>query len=348
MTAIKLVYAAATCEMARPPMASFNHRRDDTGIATCPSCLVIFLTLTKCQILLERNAMSSRAIVAIVTGASRGAGRGIALALGSHGCIVYVTGRSENEGDGEVSGTIHATAREVTEAGGTGIAARCDHADDNQVKKLVERVIAEQGRIDILINNAAWQGNVLNAPGQFWEKSLDVSKMIDVGARSGFVASWYAAPHMVKQDKGLILFTSSAGSMHYCMGPSYGAHKAAVDKMAFDMGVDFADAAANVASVSVWMGSLTTERLLGMMETMPALRQRLEGTLESAGYTGHLAWAIYHDPDMFAKYNGKTVIGAEVGREYGITDLDGKFPPSVRKGTGASPPHYFPYKVKMG
>jgi NAD(P)-dependent dehydrogenase (short-subunit alcohol dehydrogenase family) len=249
----------------------------------------------------EANEMATARTVAIVTGASRGAGKGIATALGSHGCIVYVTGRSENEGDAEVSGTIHATAREVTEAGGTGIAVRCDHADDDQVRALVERVIAEQGRIDILVNNAAWQGHVLSAPGQFWEKSLEVSKMIDVGARSGFVASWFAAPHMVKQEKGLILFTSSPGSMHYCMGPSYGAHKAAVDKMAFDMGIDFADAGANVAAVSVWMGSLTTERLFGMMEAMPDLRKHLEGTLESSGYTGHVAWAMFNDPEMFAK-----------------------------------------------
>ena len=291
--------------------------------------------------------MSTTKTVAIVTGASRGAGRGIAVALGSHGCIVYITGRSEKEGDGEVPGTIHATAQEITEAGGTGIAVRCDHSDDNQVKALIERVIAEQGRIDILVNNAAWQGNVLSAPGQFWEKSLDVAAMIDVGARSGFVASWYAASHMVKQDKGLIVFTSSPGAMHYCMGPSYGAHKAAVDKMAFDMGVDFADYGANVASVSVWMGALTTERLMGMMEAMPALRANLEGTLESAGYTGHIAWAMFNDPEMFAKFNGKTVIGAEVGKAYGITDIDGKFPPSVRAGTGASPAQYYPYKVKM-
>lgn len=291
--------------------------------------------------------MAEQATVAIVTGASRGAGRGIATALGSHGCTVYVTGRSEREGDAEVSGTIHATAREVTEAGGTGMAVRCDHSDDAQVAALIDRVIAEQGRIDILVNNAAWQGNVLNAPGQFWEKSLEVAKMIDVGARSGFVASWYAAPHMVKQDKGLIVFTSAPGSMHYCMGPSYGAHKAAVDKMAFDMGVDFADAGVNVASTSVWMGSLSTERLLGMMEAMPDLREHLEGTLESSGYTGHVAWAMFNDPEMFAKFNGKTVIGAEVGKDYGITDIDGKFPPSVRDSTGASPPQFVPYKVKM-
>lgn len=292
--------------------------------------------------------MTEKPIVAVVTGASRGAGRGIAAALGSHGCTVYVTGRSENEGDGEVPGTIHTTAREVTQAGGQGIAVKCDHADDDQVKALFQRVIAEQGRIDILVNNACWQGNALTAvSGQFWEKSLDCAKMIDVGARSGFVASWYAAQQMVGQDKGLILFTSSPGSMHYCMGPSYGAHKAAVDKMAFDMGVDFADAGANVAAVSVWMGSLTTERLLEMMEKVPALRQRLEGTLEDAGYTGHIAWAMFNDPDMFTKFNGKTVIGAEVGRDYGITDESGRFPPSVRQGTGVSPPQFGTYKVKM-
>ncbi|MFM5930695.1 MAG: SDR family NAD(P)-dependent oxidoreductase [Novosphingobium sp.] len=292
--------------------------------------------------------MAQQNIVAIVTGASRGAGKGIAQALGRHGCIVYVTGRSENEGEAEVPGTIHATAREVTEAGGHGIAVKCDHSDDEQVKALFERVIAEQGRIDILVNNAAWQGNALTSvSGQFWEKSLDVAKMIDVGARSGFVASWYAAQQMVKQDKGLIVFTSSPGSMHYCMGPSYGAHKAAVDKMAFDMGVDFADAGANVAAVSIWMGSLTTERLMEMMEKVPSLRQRLEGTLEPASYTGEIAWAMFNDPDMVAKFNGRTVIGAEVGRDYGIVDEDGRFPPSVRKGTGVAPPQFGSYKVKM-
>jgi len=292
--------------------------------------------------------MAAGKVVAVVTGASRGAGKGIAVALGSHGCTVYVTGCSEQEGDGEVPGTIYATAKEVTAAGGEGIPVKCDHADDAQVKALFDRVIAEQGRIDILINNACWQGNALTSvSGQFWEKSLDCGKMIDVGARSGFVATWYAAPHMVRQDKGLVIFTSSPGAMHYCMGPSYGAHKAAVDKMAFDMGVDFADAGSNVACASIWMGSLTTERLMGMMEAMPALKANLEGTLESAGYTGHVAWAMFNDPEMMAKYNGRTVIGAEVGKSYGLTDIDDKFPPSVRVGTGCAPQQFGSYKVKM-
>jgi len=289
--------------------------------------------------------MTEHRPVAIVTGASRGAGRGIARALGSHGCIVYVTGRSEQEGTAEVSGTIYATAKEVTEAGGEGIAARCDHADDEQVGMLIDRVIAEQGRIDILVNNACAVSDALSAPGQFWEKPRQIGNMIDVGVRSGFVATWFAAPHMIKQDRGLVVFTSSPGSMHYCFGPAYGAHKAGVDKMAFDMGVDFADAGANVAAVSIWMGALATERLLGMMAAAPERFAHIEGTLETPDYAGHVAWALYDDPDMM-RFNGRTVIGAETGRDYGIADLGGRFPPSVRKTTGAMPPEYYPHKVK--
>lgn len=289
--------------------------------------------------------MHDQSPVAIVTGASRGAGRGIARALGSHGCTVYVTGRSEAEGDAEMPGTIHATAREVTDAGGKGVAVRCDHAEDEQVEAMIAKVMAERGRIDILINNACAVSGALSEPGQFWEKPRSIGKMIDVGVRSGFVASWFAAPHMVKQDRGLIVFTSSPGAMHYCFGPAYGAHKAGVDKMAFDMGIDFADAGASVAAVSIWMGALTTERLTGMMEAMPERFEHLAGQLESPDYTGHVAWAIYNDPDIM-RFNGRTIIGAEEGQRFGITDIGGSFPPSVRETTGAMPPEYFLHKVK--
>lgn len=283
--------------------------------------------------------------IAIVTGASRGAGRGIARALGSHGCTVYVTGRSETDSDGELPGTIHATASEVTAAGGQGIAVRCDHGDDDQVKALIDRVIAEQGRIDILVNNACAISDALTMPGQFWEKPLRIGNMIDVGVRSGFVASWYAAPHMIKQDRGLILFTSAPGAMHYCYGPAYGAHKAGVDKMAFDMGVDFADANAQVAAVSVWMGALATERLLALIEQMPDQLGHLSNALETPDYTGHVAWALLNDPDLM-RFNGKTIIGAEVGKDYGIADTEGRFPPSVGDSTGARPPVYAAHKIK--
>jgi NAD(P)-dependent dehydrogenase (short-subunit alcohol dehydrogenase family) len=287
----------------------------------------------------------AQAPVAIVTGASRGAGKGIAVALGSHGCTVYVTGRSQKEGDASMPGTIYSTADEVTKAGGKGIAVRCDSADDAQIKALIEQVIAEQGRIDILINNAAAIYDELSMPGNFWEKPLKIGDMINVGVRSGFVTSWYAAPHMVKQQKGLILFSSSPGAAHYCFGPAYGAHKAGMDKMAFDMGVDFADAGANVAAVSIWMGALTSERLLEMMAAEPEKFKHLEGQLESTGLTGHIAWALFNDSNMM-DYNGKTLVGADVAKSYGVTDIGGSYAPSFREQTGIEPAKYGAYKVK--
>lgn len=287
----------------------------------------------------------SQAPVAIVTGASRGAGRGIAVALGSHGCTVYVTGRSQKAGDAAMPGTIHATAEEVTAAGGKGIAVACDSSQDDQIKALIDQVITEQGRIDILVNNACAIYDELSMPGNFWEKPLKIADMIDVGVRSGFVTSWYAAPHMVKQDHGLILFTSSPGAAHYCFGPVYGAHKAGLDKMAFDMGVDFADAGAQVAAVSIWMGALTSERLLEMMAAEPEKYRHLEGQLESTGLTGHIAWALFNDPGLM-DYNGRTLVGADVAKSHGITDLGGKFAPSFREQAGVVPPVFHPYKVK--
>jgi NAD(P)-dependent dehydrogenase (short-subunit alcohol dehydrogenase family) len=287
----------------------------------------------------------AQAPVAVVTGASRGAGRGIAVALGSHGCTVYVTGRSEKEGEASVSGTIYATAEEVTKAGGKGIAVRCDHGDDAQVKALFEQVEREQGRLDILVNNACAIHDMLAAPGNFWEKPLAIGKMIDVGVKSGFTASWFAAPMMVKQGRGLVVFTSAPGAVHYCFGPAYGAHKAGVDKMAADMAVDFNDAGVDVAAVSIWMGSLTTERLLEMMAAEPEKFKHLEGTLETPELTGHVTWALYNDPNVMA-VSGKTLIGAELARQYGITDIGGEFPPSVRDMHKCEPREQYPYKIK--
>lgn len=287
----------------------------------------------------------TQAPVAVVTGASRGAGRGIAKALGSHGCTVYVTGRSMREGDASVSGTILATAEEVTRAGGKGIAVKVDHANDAEVKALFEQVEREQGRLDILVNNACAIHDMLPAPGNFWEKPIEIGNMIDVGVRSGFVASWHAAPLLVSQGRGLVAFTSAPGSVHYCFGPAYGAHKAGLDKMAFDMAVDFKDAGADVAAVSIWMGSLATERLLEIMKAEPEKFKHLEGTIESPEYTGHVIWGLFNDPKLMER-SGKTLIGAEMGREYGLTDIGGKFPPSVRELHHAAPVEYGSYKVK--
>ncbi|MEO6247495.1 MAG: SDR family NAD(P)-dependent oxidoreductase [Sphingomicrobium sp.] len=281
--------------------------------------------------------------MAIVTGASRGAGRGIAVALGSHGCTVYVTGRSETLSDSSVPGTIHETAAAVTAAGGRGIAVRVDHADNAQVAALFERVVAENGRIDILVNNACAIHDQLSAPGNFWEKPLAIGDMIDVGVRSGFVASWHAAPTMVAQGRGLIVFTSAPGSMHYVFGPAYGAHKAGVDKMAHDMAIDLR--LANVASISIWMGSLATERLLAMIEADRAKFGHLSDTLETPEFTGHVVWALYNDDELIA-LTGQTVIAAEMGQRYGIRDRGGRAPASVRDTQGIAPPSFYPNVVR--
>ncbi|MBB4859393.1 NAD(P)-dependent dehydrogenase (short-subunit alcohol dehydrogenase family) [Novosphingobium chloroacetimidivorans] len=289
--------------------------------------------------------MSGKAPVAIVTGASRGAGRGIALALGSHGCTVYVTGRSEKIGDHALPGTIYETAQAVTAAGGTGIAVRCDHADDAQVKALFDQVQAEQGRIDILVNNAAAVYDELSMPGNFWEKPLKLGDMIDVGLRSSYVASWLAASVMVAQNHGLIVFTSASGAAHYSMGPAYGAHKAGLDKLAFDMAVDFRDAGVDVVALSIWMGALATDRLLAMIEADPGKYGYLRDQIETPEYTGHVVWGLYNDPHL-QELNGETVIGAEAGAKYGILDEGDRRPPSYRDTHKVAPQGYHPLVIR--
>jgi NAD(P)-dependent dehydrogenase (short-subunit alcohol dehydrogenase family) len=283
--------------------------------------------------------MSDSTPIAIVTGASRGAGRGIAVALGSHGCTVYVTGRSEKTSDHPLAGTIYETAEAVTAAGGKGIAVRCDHGDDEQVKALFDQVKREQGRIDILVNNAAAITDELTAPGNFWEKSIKLADLIDVGIRSGYVASWHAAPMMIEQRRGLIIFTSSSGAVHYVFGAAYGAHKAAMDKMAADMAVDLKDF--NVAAMSIWMGAVMTERLRLLVESDPQKYAALDSITETPEFTGHIIWALYNDPTLM-EHSGQTVIGAEMAVKYGIKDVGGRQPLSYRETHQVEPRVQYP------
>lgn len=275
--------------------------------------------------------MSTDRKVAIVTGASRGAGRGIARALGEQGYRVYVTGRTLNEGDAVLPGTIGSAAQAVTDAGGEGIAVQVDHADDAQIAALFERVQNESGRLDILVNNAAALHDDLIKPGPFWEKSIDLVGLLDVGLRSNYIASWHVAPIMVKQGRGLIVFTSSFGSVCYMHGAAYGAQKAGVDKFAADMGVDFRET--GVAAVSLWMGMLATERSARAAEESPEQYEQILAVAETPEFNGKVIDAMYNDPDL-AELNGQTVITAEIALKYGITDVDGKQPMSWRSQLG--------------
>ena len=267
-------------------------------------------------------------VVAVVTGASRGAGKGIAIALGAEGATVYVTGRTVKEGAAPLPGTVAGTADLVTKAGGKGIAVACDHAKDSDVEKLFAQVKKEQnGRLDILVNNATFLHDNLTDKGPFWEKPLGLVDILDVGLRSAYVASWHAAKLMAARKNGLIAFTSSFGSACYMHGPGYGAQKTGVDKFAKDMGVD--GKAFNIAAVSIWMGMLKTDRTKRVMDLDPQKYAPFWAIAETPEFTGHIISAIYRDPKR-AEKSGKVLIGAEVALEYGIKDAEDKQPPSHR------------------
>jgi NAD(P)-dependent dehydrogenase (short-subunit alcohol dehydrogenase family) len=272
--------------------------------------------------------------IVVVTGASRGAGAGIAHALGSHGCTVYVTGRTEAAGDSTLSGTIHETADLVTAAGGNGIAVRVDHRDDDQVKALFDRIEREHGRIDILVNNAALIRDDMMRRTKFWEEPISVIDTLDVGLRSSYVATVYAAPLMLPQRKGLVVFTSSSGAVHYAFGPAYGVPKAGTDKMAADMAVDFKDF--GIAAISIWMGSLLTQRVRNIIASNPEKLGHILDTAETPELTGHVIWALYNDPNLI-DVSGQTLIGAELAVKYGIRDEADRQPPSYRDLFGVNP-----------
>ena len=234
-------------------------------------------------------------------------------------------------------------AAAVTAAGGKGIAVRCDHADDEAVAALFERVMREEGRLDILVNNAAAIIDELTTPGRFWEKTLRLADIVTVGIRSTYVASWHAAPLMVAQGHGLIVNTSGSGGVHYVYGPGYGAHKAAQDKMAADMAVDFAGTGVSV--VSVWMGALLTDRLRQVIASDEAKYGYLWDRVESPEFTGHVVWALANDPEIGA-LSGETVIGAEMAVKYGFTDVEGRLPPSYRDTHQIAPRKQYPNVIR--
>ncbi len=265
--------------------------------------------------------------VAIVTGASRGAGRGIAAALGEKGYRVYVTGRSVREGDAELPGTIGATAAQVDAAGGEGRAVQVDHADDNAIAALFERVRDESGRLDILVNNVAALNDDLVKPGPFWEKSTGLVDILNVGLRSHYLASWHAARMMVPAGNGLIAFTSSFGSVCYMHGAAYGAQKAGVDKFAADMGVDFRGT--GVAAIALWMGPLLTERSARTLGEHPEQYEKFMADAETPEFNGRVIAAIHDDANR-DELNGQTLITAEIAQRYGITEAEGRTPPSYR------------------
>ena len=264
--------------------------------------------------------------VAVVTGASRGVGKGIAVGLGEVGATVYVTGRTTQEGTDveKLGGTVFSTAEEVTAAGGKGIAVACDHRDDAQVEKLFQRVKEERGQLDILVNNA-WGGYERMEHDReftwlkpFWEQPIwRWNAMFDGGVRAAFVASAFAARMMVEQQHGLIVNISFWAAQKYLANVEYGAAKAAVDKMTADMAHEAEKF--NIAVISLYPGLVRTESVLRAAEYFDLSNS------ESPQFTGRVIAALANDPDIMSK-TGKVWIGAALAEEYGIMDIDGKYP----------------------
>lgn len=193
--------------------------------------------------------------IAVVTGASRGIGKGIAIALGEQGCTVYVTGRTTGPGER----TIDTTARLVTEAGGKGIAIACDHGSDADIAALFERIGRETDHIDFLVNNVykipdppAWGGGFWDHPIQVWDDQ------VGIGLRAHYVASWHAARLLFAAGPGAaILNVSSPGGQSYHFSSSYGAGKAGLDRLTADMAIELKPK--GVAAVVLYPGSVATE-----------------------------------------------------------------------------------------
>lgn len=280
--------------------------------------------------------------VAVVTGASRGAGRGIAVELGAAGATVIVTGRSTRDQPAtayaqilalsklaKLPGSIDETADEVTRAGGRGIPVRCDHTREDEVQALFDGIAHDHGRLDLLVNNA-WGGHesfdgVFQAP--FWERPLvHWDSMMDRGVRNHLLASRSAAPLFVKQRSGLIVTTTFWDRDRYMAGNLfYDLAKATMTRLAFGMAQELRPD--GVASLAVSPGWMRTEFVLTGHQTDEAHWQERPALArtESPRYVGRAVAALAGDANVLAK-SGRVLRVGDLAKEYGFSDIDGRQP----------------------
>ncbi len=271
--------------------------------------------------------------VAVVTGASRGIGKGIASVLGEEGATVYVTGRTIDTGTAPLPGTIGETVAEVNRRGGTGIAVALDLQSDESIAALFAQVRAEQGRLDILVNNAMAIPPEMTQRVGFWEKPLSNWEIFDTGVRAAFIAAWYAAQIMAPQGSGLIVALSGYVGVTYTYDTIFGLTKTATDRMARDMAVELKPH--GVASLSLWQGFTYTERAQENLRTVPGMAAQLNSAAGSSPeFPGRVIAALAKDSDVMTRTGG-TFINAELAQDYGVTDIDGRTIPSLRAERGS-------------
>ncbi|BBH68518.1 short-chain dehydrogenase [Actinoplanes sp. OR16] len=279
--------------------------------------------------------------VALVAGGTRGAGRGIAVELGAAGATVYVTGRSSRAGRSDMDRpeTIEETADLVTAAGGHGIAVRCDHSDPGQVEALIQRIRAEQGRLDLLVNDI-WGGDPLSEWGTpFWRLDLDRFRtMWERAVLTHFITSRYAVPLMLQRRSGLIIEVTDGLGEEYRGNLAYDLTKTAVNRLALAQAEELREH--GITALAVTPGFLRSEAMLDTFGVTEA-NWRDGGdrdphflASETPRYIGRAIAALAADPAVTERA-GQVLTSWDLAEQYDLSDVDGRRPNWARHITGA-------------
>jgi NAD(P)-dependent dehydrogenase (short-subunit alcohol dehydrogenase family) len=284
--------------------------------------------------------------VALVTGASKHIGRGIALELGAAGATVWVAARTLGESDDE-PGTLRSAAAEITASGGEGIAVQCDAGDDEALASVFAQIAERSGRLDVLVNNASPDFSSMVGK-RFWDLPADdMTVCLDIGPRSAFVASQHAARMMIPQGSGLIVTVSSHGSREYILSVPYGAGKAAMDKLTHDTGLELQEH--GVAVVSIWPGYVTEREPASATISAAVDRRFIEMALEhgeTPRFSGRAVVALATDPGVM-RWTANSVTTRRLAAEYGFTDVDGHQPPREMRVSRGTPSDDLPMLFRI-
>ncbi|WP_201715743.1 SDR family NAD(P)-dependent oxidoreductase [Rossellomorea arthrocnemi] len=266
--------------------------------------------------------------VALVTGGSRGAGRAIAVELGKAGATVYVTGRStKGNSTKNFPGTIDDTVIQIEEAGGKGIAVRCDHTIDEETKAVIEQIREEQGRLDILVNNVWGAHDIGVNPGAFWELPLEIwDKMFTAGVRAQLATNHFAIPLLRENKEALIIHTTFWDEGKYTGQFYYDLAKNALVRMAYGLSEELKDE--GIAVMSVSPGFMRTELVLQHMGVSEENWQESEALQKSETpyYVGRAITSLATDSKVMKK-TGQVLRAGDLAEEYRFTDVDGRYIP---------------------
>ena len=275
--------------------------------------------------------------IILVTGASRGVGKGIAEGIAQPNDIIICAARSLKKGTTvsqfgfDVKSSLQETVEGIEKKQATGIPFQIDLNNSKEILQLSEFIEKEFGQLDIVIHSACQIHDDLVEPKPFWEKSVDLWSVMDVGLKSNYLLSHALAPLMIRSSGRLIIHISSHGAMCYMHGPIYGAQKAGIDKMAFDMAYDLKPF--NICSISLWSGIVKDEKTQKVSEQHGEQYAEFLKGAASQEYAGMIINPLFYDENLMS-LSGKTLIAAEAGEKYGVKDVDSNKPKSDREVLG--------------